>query len=329
MPKTQFADGLIVTKNWANAVTNPVYRRDPQNDGEIPYPTDLDAMGVSSVLSATQAQMVALASTVDTKAPQTGLTALQETVSAISTAVEACAATAGDNVFSGKNSFTKTLGFSVVSFGSSDSSSIPSQSLSKDSPAVFKLTGYGIIYCDFLTSGYPPVRCTVINTVNKGLSISGLDGTIRRVLQNGTCVDRVVVRDSMTGISDLAVELIWDGSVLNVISLSERQLSKSIGASVTLGDPEDLPRLLSTNGSSDHVVTLANPSACDGYACTILRGDVGSLALSWAFGGNYALNYWPKGGTSWVAHSTGFAASSSAMLFDVYSADHEWWIRES
>lgn len=329
MPKTQFVDGKILTKDWANAITNPVYRRDPQNDGEIPYPTDLDAMGVSSVLSVTQAQIVALASTVDTKAPQTGLTALQETVAAISMAVEACATTAGDNAFSGKNSFAKTLGFSVVSFGSDDASSIPMESLSKDSPAVFKLTGYGIIYCDFLTPGYSPVRCTVINSVNKGLSISGLAGTIRKIFQNGTHLDIAVVHDSMTGISDLAVELIWDGSVLNVVSLAEYQPSKSIGMSATIGEPGDLPRVLRTTGSNDHSVSLANPALCDGYSCTILRGDAGTLALSWSFTGTFPVNYLAKGGTSWVVHATGFAASSSALLLDVYSSGDEWWIRES
>jgi len=90
--KTVFSDGMILTKECANALNNPVYKQNPQNDGEIPYPTDLDAMGVSSVLSVVQVQTAAsiasLASTVDTKAPQTGLTALQETVSAISEAVD-------------------------------------------------------------------------------------------------------------------------------------------------------------------------------------------------------------------------------------------------
>ena len=237
--------------------------------------------------------------------------------------------TTGDNVFSGKNSFTKTLGFSVVSFGSSDSSSTPMESLSKDSPAVFNLTGYGIIYCDFLTPGYSPVRCTVINSVNKGLSISGLSGTIRKIFQNGTHLDIAVVHDSMTGISDLAVELIWDGSVLNVVSLAEYKPSKSIGMSATIGEPGDLPRVLRTTGSNDHSVSLADPTLCDGYSCTILRGDAGVLTLSWVFTGTFPVLCWAKGESSWVTHATGFSASSSALLFDVYSSGGEWWIRES
>ena len=244
-------------------------------------------------------------------------------------AIAACATTAGDNSFSGENSFTKTLGFSVASFGSDDASSIPMESLSKGSPAVFKLTGYGIIYCDFLTPGYSPVRCTVINSVNKGLSISGLSGTIRKIFQNGTHLDIAVVHDSMTGISDLAVELIWDGSVLNVVSLAEYKPSNSIGMSATIGEPGDLPRVLRTTGSNDHSVSLADPTLCDGYSCTILRGDAGTLALSWSFTGTFPVLCWAKGGSSWVTHATGFSASSSALLIEVYSSGGEWWIRES
>lgn len=247
----------------------------------------------------------------------------------IAEAVGACATTAGDNVFSGKNSFAKTLGFSVVSFGSNDASNIPMESLSKDSPAVFKLTGYGIIYCDWLTAGYAPVRCTVINYANKGLSISGLSGTIRKIFQNGTHLDIAVVHDSMTGISDLAVELIWDGSVLNVVSLAEYKPSKSIDMSATIGEPGDLPRVLRTTGSNDHSVSLADPTLCDGYSCTILRGDAGTLALSWSFTGTFPVLCWAKGGSSWVAHATGFSASSSALLIEVYSSGGEWWVRES
>lgn len=91
MTKTILSDGMILAKEWGNAVNNPVYKRNPQNDGEIPYPTDLDAMGVSSVLSVIQSQAAAsitsLASTVDTKAAKTDLTALQGTVQAISNAL--------------------------------------------------------------------------------------------------------------------------------------------------------------------------------------------------------------------------------------------------
>lgn len=41
MPKTYFADGTPVTPAWLNAVTNPTFSEDPQNDGEIEFPPNI------------------------------------------------------------------------------------------------------------------------------------------------------------------------------------------------------------------------------------------------------------------------------------------------
>jgi len=49
MPKTQFRDGLITTPQFWTAINNPVYKKIPDNDGEIPYP-DLEGLGVNDAL---------------------------------------------------------------------------------------------------------------------------------------------------------------------------------------------------------------------------------------------------------------------------------------
>lgn len=47
MTKTNFAQGVVVTPEFLNAINNPVYSSSPNEDGEIPYP-DADGIGLTA-----------------------------------------------------------------------------------------------------------------------------------------------------------------------------------------------------------------------------------------------------------------------------------------
>ena len=237
----------------------------------------------------------------------------------------------GNNTFSGQNVFNKTLGFSVESFGSADSGSIPSRSFSKDSPAVYELTGYGIIYGDFLTSGYQPIRCTVINHGNKGLYISGFSGTLRLFFQNGNWLDRSVVRDSMTLIDATAVELIWDGSILNVFFVAGGEWSYQFSGNLTLGNTATAncpyPKQLLFTGTTAPTITLGDPSLNDGKEYVIHKTDVG-VALSWTCASSFKYRLGP--GQGWrSATSVTQPNDTDEGRTCMECCGGQWWIWES
>ncbi len=51
MTKTNFTHGTVVTPEFLEAINNPVFSNDPQNDGEIPYP-GLAELGVTAAIAA-------------------------------------------------------------------------------------------------------------------------------------------------------------------------------------------------------------------------------------------------------------------------------------
>jgi hypothetical protein len=70
MTKTNFMTlpATILTPEFCQAINNPTYATDPQNDGEIPYP-DPDGIGLTAEILRAQAAEQALGESVDLKEP--------------------------------------------------------------------------------------------------------------------------------------------------------------------------------------------------------------------------------------------------------------------
>lgn len=69
MSKTTFNHGTDVTPEYLNAINNPTYSDDPQEDGQIPYP-DPDGIGLTAEVERAEAAEESLQQQIDTLEPR-------------------------------------------------------------------------------------------------------------------------------------------------------------------------------------------------------------------------------------------------------------------
>lgn len=74
MAKTTFAHGMQITPEFLNAINNPTYSDDPQEDGQIPYPQK-EPLGITALETAVQALQQRISRVV--YIPRTGETGFQ------------------------------------------------------------------------------------------------------------------------------------------------------------------------------------------------------------------------------------------------------------
>lgn len=203
MTKTNFAHGTMITPEFLNAINNPTYSADPQEDGEIPYP-DLLGAGVTGAIN------IAVGNEQNRAMGEEG--ALADRLDAL----EAAAATkAGSNHFSGANSFAKVFAHDIASVGGPDAGSIPSTPLDLNSPSTYKLVGY-IIFLTGDLSGISKRLSFLIS--NPSAYTWGVSVPLVKISVAGVITNHGSGFEYLTSVK--LAEIIWDGATVWVRELS-------------------------------------------------------------------------------------------------------------